>query len=108
MSISDLSFVLCTLCSAGECGRTIYTSSSQAETHPNAVEPDVDYSAEPTALVVFSFEEVAQGVMLTITESGFEQIPPARGKAFTANEKGWSAVVNLVCPLLNGDPKILR
>jgi hypothetical protein len=57
---------------------------------------------------VFSFEEVAQGVMLTITESGFEQIPPARGKAFTANEKGWSVVVNLVCPLRNGDPKILR
>jgi hypothetical protein len=47
VSISDLSFVLRTLCSAGECGRTIYTSSSQAETHPNAVEPDVDYSAEP-------------------------------------------------------------
>jgi hypothetical protein len=68
-------------CSAGECGRTIYTSSSQAETQPNAVEPDVDYSAEPPTLVVFSFEEVAQGVMLTITESGFEQIPPGTGKS---------------------------
>jgi hypothetical protein len=65
--------------------------------HPNAVEQGVDYSAEPTTLVVFSLEEVANGVMLTITESGFDQIPqPRRAKAFSANEQGWSMVVNLI------------
>ena len=65
--------------------------------HPNAVERDVDYSAEPTTVVQFSLKEVANGVMLTITESGFDQIPQARrANAFTANEKGWTIVVDLI------------
>lgn len=65
--------------------------------HPFAVERDVDYSAEPTTLVVFSLEEVADGVMLTVTESGFDRIPLARrAKAFTANEAGWGMVVTLI------------
>ena len=65
--------------------------------HPNAVERDVDYSAEPTTVVQFSLKEVANGVMLTITESGFDQIPQARrANAFTANEKGWTTVVDLI------------
>ncbi len=65
--------------------------------HPFAVERGVDYSAEPTTLVVFALEEVANGVMLTVTESGFDRIPLARrAKAFTANEQGWSMVVKLI------------
>jgi uncharacterized protein YndB with AHSA1/START domain len=65
--------------------------------HPFAVEPGVDYSVEPTTLVVFALEEVANGVMLTVTESGFDRIPLARrAKAFTANEQGWSMVVKLL------------
>jgi len=65
--------------------------------HPFAIEPGVDYSAEPTTLVVFALEEVPGGVMLTVTESGFDQIPLARrAKAFTANEQGWGMVVKLV------------
>ncbi len=65
--------------------------------HPFAVERGVDYSAEPTTLVVFTLEEVANGVMLTVTESGFDRIPLARrAKAFTANEQGWSMVVKLI------------
>jgi uncharacterized protein YndB with AHSA1/START domain len=64
--------------------------------HPNATEPGVDYSHEPTTLIVFTLEDVAEGVMLTVTESGFDQIPLARRvKAFTANEQGWSIVVKL-------------
>ena len=39
--------------------------------HPKAVEREVDYSAEPTTLVVFALEDVGNGVMLTVTESGF-------------------------------------
>src|SRR2546423_8896372 len=46
--------------------------------HPHAVESGVDYSSEPTTLVVFALEEVADGVMLTVTESGFNGIPLAR------------------------------
>ena len=65
--------------------------------HPFAVERGVDYSAEPTTLVVFELEEVADGIMLTVTESGFDQIPLARrAKAFTANEGGWGMVVKLI------------
>jgi uncharacterized protein YndB with AHSA1/START domain len=65
--------------------------------HPGAVDPDVDYSAEPTTLVVFALEEVDKGVMLTVTESGFDQIPLARrAKAFAANEQGWTMVMKLI------------
>ena len=65
--------------------------------HPFAVERGVDYSAEPTTLVVFALEEVANGVLLTVTESGFDHIPLARrAKAFTNNEQGWGVVVKLI------------
>ena len=65
--------------------------------HPFAVEPGVDYSAEPATLVVFVLEDMADGVMLSVTESGFDQIPLARRlKAFTANEQGWGMVVKLI------------
>ena len=65
--------------------------------HPNAVEPGVDYSKEPTTLISFTLMEVANGVMLTVTESGFDQIPLARrAKAFTANEQGWGMVIQLI------------
>ena len=65
--------------------------------HPFAIERGVDYSAEPTTLVVFALEEVPEGVMLTVTESGFDRIPLARrAQAFTANEQGWTMVVTLI------------
>jgi uncharacterized protein YndB with AHSA1/START domain len=65
--------------------------------HPFAVEPGVDYSREPMTLIVFALEDVTNGVMLTVTESGFDQIPLARrAKAFTANEQGWTMVVTLI------------
>ena len=65
--------------------------------HPFAVDRGVDYSAEPTTLIVFRLEEMAGGVMLTVTESGFDRIPLARrAKAFTANEEGWGIQVKLI------------
>ena len=65
--------------------------------HPFAVEPGVDYASEPTTLVVFTLEEVADGVMLTVTESGFDRIPlERRVRAFTANEQGWTMVATLI------------
>jgi hypothetical protein len=57
----------------------------------------VDYSAEPTTLVTFRLEDVANGIMLTVTESGFDQVPLARrAKAFSANEGGWTMVMTLI------------
>jgi uncharacterized protein YndB with AHSA1/START domain len=65
--------------------------------HPHAVKRDFDYSKEPTTLVVFTLEEVAEGVLLTITESGFDRIPLARrADAFLANEAGWSMMVRVI------------
>jgi len=59
--------------------------------HPHAVEPGVDYAAEPTTLVVFELEEIPEGTRLTVTESGFDQIPVARrSKAYRSNESGWT------------------
>lgn len=69
--------------------------------HPHAVKRDVDYSAEPTTLVVFTLEEVSDGVMLTITESGFDRIPLARrAEAFLANEAGWSMMARAIADYL--------
>ncbi|HEV3157590.1 MAG TPA: SRPBCC family protein [Candidatus Baltobacteraceae bacterium] len=65
--------------------------------HPFAVDSDSDYSNEPMTLVAFELEEIPGGAMLTITESGFDQLPPTRRvKAFTANEQGWSAQTRLI------------
>jgi uncharacterized protein YndB with AHSA1/START domain len=65
--------------------------------HPYAIERGVDYSAEPTTLIELVLEEMKDGVMLTVTESGFDQIPLVRRvKAFTANEEGWGMVVKLL------------
>jgi len=65
--------------------------------HPHAIEPGLDYSQEPTTLVVFELEQTPDGVLLTVTESGFDQVPPERrAKAFAANEGGWTMVMKLI------------
>jgi uncharacterized protein YndB with AHSA1/START domain len=65
--------------------------------HPFAIEPNVDYSKEPTTLVVFQLEEVAEGTQLTITESGFDKIPlERRARAFASNEGGWAIQIELI------------
>jgi uncharacterized protein YndB with AHSA1/START domain len=65
--------------------------------HPYAVEPGIDYSKEPTTLIVFTLDEQPGGVLLTVTESGFDQIPlDRRAKAFAANEGGWEKQMMLI------------
>ena len=65
--------------------------------HPAAVDTGVDYSAEPTTLIVFTLEDAAEGTLLTVTESGFDRIPLARrAQAFSANSQGWAAVMTLI------------
>jgi uncharacterized protein YndB with AHSA1/START domain len=59
--------------------------------HPYAIEPGVDYSAEPTTLVSFTLEDAGVGTRLTIVESGFDAIPESRrAKAFSMNSNGWN------------------
>ena len=60
--------------------------------HPYAVEPGVDYSAEPSTLVEFVLADADDGTELNVTESGFDKIPAARRDiAFRMNEQGWGA-----------------
>jgi uncharacterized protein YndB with AHSA1/START domain len=69
--------------------------------HPFAVQPDVDFSGEPTTLIVFELEQATDGTLLTISESGFDQIPLARrAKAFAANDGGWSMQTKLIAKYL--------
>jgi uncharacterized protein YndB with AHSA1/START domain len=60
--------------------------------HPYAVDPKVDYSNEPTTLVEFRVEEVGEGTLLTVVESGFDRIPAERRlEAFRMNSDGWES-----------------
>jgi len=59
--------------------------------HPYAIDPAVDYSQEPPTLVEFRLEAIADGTLLTITESGFENIPAHRRmEALRMNDGGWT------------------
>ncbi len=56
----------------------------------DAVEPGVEYSNEPTTLVVFELKDVDGGTLLSVVESGFDSIPRARRlDAFRSNSGGW-------------------
>jgi uncharacterized protein YndB with AHSA1/START domain len=59
--------------------------------HPYAVDPDVDYSGEPTTLVEFRLQPKGAGTVITVTESGFDAIPKhRRAEAYRMNDGGWA------------------
>ncbi len=64
---------------------------------------DPDTSADaPTTLVAFDLEPAEGGTLLTITESGFENIPlEQRAKAFADNEGGWEIQGTLIAKYLD-------
>jgi len=58
---------------------------------PYGIDAEIDLQNEPTTLVEFLLEPVASGTQLTITESGFDQVPlHRRERAFLMNEGGWA------------------
>ena len=62
--------------------------------HPYAIDPAVDYSAEPTTLVEFRLDQEGNATVLTIIESGFDRIPLARrAEAFRMNDGGWTSQI---------------
>lgn len=74
--------------------------------HPYAVDPNADYSQEPTTLVAFELTEAPGGVQLTISESGFDGIPlKRRAEAFEANEGGWTMQMTLIEKYLAMSPQ---
>lgn len=63
--------------------------------HPAAVEAGRDYSKEPTTLVVFELQDAGDGTLLTVVESGFDNVPVERRMdAFRMNSGGWDAQLN--------------
>lgn len=65
--------------------------------HPYAVDPKVDYSNEPTTLVVFELAPVGEATRLRVVETGFDALPPDRRReAFPMNTRGWIAQLDNV------------
>ena len=65
--------------------------------HPFGIDKTVDYSHEPMTLIVFELHDAPEGILLTVTESGFDRLPPERrAKAFAANEGGWTHQMQLI------------
>jgi uncharacterized protein YndB with AHSA1/START domain len=65
--------------------------------HPYALDPGTDYSQEPMTLVTFELQDVEDGVLLTLTESGFDQLPAERrAQARHSNEGGWEHQTRLI------------
>jgi uncharacterized protein YndB with AHSA1/START domain len=54
-------------------------------------EHSADHSKNPRTLVEFRLEKTGNGTLLTVTESGFDQIPDDwRLEAFRRNDGGWT------------------
>jgi len=71
--------------------------------HPYNGDPDYDDSGEPMTLIEFELEEVDGGTKLTVTESGFDNIPLARrAEAFRSNSEGWGIQVENVRKYVEG------
>jgi uncharacterized protein YndB with AHSA1/START domain len=65
--------------------------------HPFGIDKRIDYSGEPMTLIVFELHDAPEGILLTVTESGFDKLPPdRRAKAFAANEGGWTHQMQLI------------
>jgi len=57
----------------------------------HSLDADADISKEPTTLVEFRLEKIESGTLLTLTESGFENLPnDLRVEAFRRNDGGWT------------------
>jgi uncharacterized protein YndB with AHSA1/START domain len=70
---------------------------------PYAIDAEADPETEPTTLVEFQLEKVAEGTRLTIVESGFEHVPQhRRQRAFRMNEAGWSGQMENVRQYVQG------
>jgi uncharacterized protein YndB with AHSA1/START domain len=57
----------------------------------HSFEPDADILKEPTTLVEFRLEKIDGGTLLTLTESGFDNLPAnIRDESFSRNDGGWT------------------
>ena len=69
--------------------------------HPFAIDPNIDYASEPMTLVTFTLAAQARGTLLTVTETGFDQLIEARrAQARDMNDHGWAAQMTLITKYL--------
>ena len=61
--------------------------------HPYNRDPAVDYEKEAPTLVTFTLKDApGKGTVLTVLETGFDNIPPGRRlEAFRMNSAGWKS-----------------
>lgn len=72
---------------------------------PYAIDPNVDYSAEPRTLVEFVLDATSTGTLVRVSESGFDGIPAhRRGEAFRMNDGGWAAQVKNIRDHVQANP----
>lgn len=65
--------------------------------HPGDETPDPPQPDDQMTTVTFELADADGGVLLTITESGFDRIPlERRAKVFEMNDGGWEAQTKLI------------
>jgi uncharacterized protein YndB with AHSA1/START domain len=66
--------------------------------HPYAVDPAIDYDKEQPTLVTFTLKDApANRTLLTVTETGFDNVPPHRRlEAFRMNTRGWETQLDRI------------
>ena len=65
--------------------------------HPGAIDPAVDYSKEPWTTVTFTLEPSGTGTLLSMSETGFNELSLARrAKAYADNTQGWNEVMKWI------------
>lgn len=67
-----------------------------------AVDPAVEYSHEPTSLVVFELQETQNGTLPSISESDFDEVPAERrAEAIRLNSGGWDGQMDNIAKDFN-------
>ena len=70
---------------------------------PYGIDAEANTKAEPTTLVEFVLEEIPEGTLLTIVESGFDRVPAhRRQRALRMNDAGWAAQAENVSRYVDG------
>jgi uncharacterized protein YndB with AHSA1/START domain len=63
--------------------------------HPYAMDPKIDYEKEQRTVVTFTLKDADGGTLLTVVETGFDNVPPERRlEAFRMNSRGWEGQMN--------------
>ena len=71
--------------------------------HPYAIDPTVDYTGETPTRVEFTLEPEGSGTRLTVVETGFAALPPARRPdALRMNDSGWAEQLRNIAAHVDG------